>query len=92
MEGVEVEGLVDVLVLCFGLTVGRAVVPWVIQSMDLTIFTPRDKRVFFNRIQVICSADQKKRKGGREGRSKERQKDKSQRSEKIKEGNRNPTK
>lgn len=74
MEGVEVEGLVDVLVLCFGLTVGCAVVPWVIQGVDLTISTPRDERVLFNRIQVFCSADQNKggRERGKEGRSKER--------------------
>lgn len=71
MEGVEVEGLVDVLVLCFGLTVGCAVVPWVIQGVDLTIFTARDKRVFFNRIQVFCSADQN-REGGQEQKEKSR--------------------
>lgn len=40
MEGVEVEGLIDVLILSFGLAVGRAVVAWVIQGVDLTIFTP----------------------------------------------------
>lgn len=66
VEGVEVERLIDVLVLCFGLTVGCAVVPWVIQGVDLTVFTPGDKRVLFNRIQVFCSTDQK-REGGREG-------------------------
>lgn len=71
MEGVEVEGLVDILVLTFGLTVGCAVVPWVIQGVDLTIFAPRDKRIFFNRIQVFCSTDQK-REGGKEGRSGEK--------------------
>lgn len=71
MEGVEVEGLVDILVLSFGLTVGCAVVPWVIQGVDLTIFAPRDKRIFFNRIQVFCSTDQK-REGGKEGGSGEK--------------------
>lgn len=71
MEGVEVEGLVDVFILHFGLTVGCAVVSRVIQGMDLTIFTPRDKRIFFNRIQVFCSTVEK-RERGRAGRSGER--------------------
>lgn len=91
VEGVEVEGLIDVLVLCFGLTVGCAVVPWVIQGVDLTVFTPGDKRVLFNRIQVFCSTDQK-REGGRIGVQREGEKDKIQRSEKIYEEKRNQMK
>lgn len=68
VERVEVEGLVDVLVLSFGLAVGRAVIARVIQGVDLAVFTSRDKRVFFNRVQVFCSTDQgkKKREGGEE--------------------------
>lgn len=65
MEGVEVEGLIDILILAFRLAVGCAVVAWVIQGMDLTVFTPRDKRVFLNGIQVFCSTDKKKGKEGR---------------------------
>lgn len=66
MEGVQVEGLIDVLILSFGLAVGRAVVAWVIQGVDLTIFTSRDKRVFFNWIQVFCS-NRSEKGGGRVG-------------------------
>lgn len=40
VEGVEVQRLVDVLVLSFGLAVGCAVVARVIQGVDLAIFTP----------------------------------------------------
>lgn len=57
MEGVEVEGLIDVLVLSFGLTVGCAVVAWVIQGVDLAIFTSRDKRVLLNGIQIFCTTE-----------------------------------
>lgn len=67
MEGVEVEGLVDVLVLSFGLAVGCAVVARVIQGVDLAVFTPRDKRVFLNGIQVFCGTDQER--GGRKRKS-----------------------
>lgn len=61
VEGVEVERLVDVLVLSFGLAVGRAVVAWIVQGVDLAVFTPRDKRVLLDRIQVFCSTGRRKR-------------------------------
>lgn len=65
MEGVEVEGLVDVLILSFGLAVGCAVVARVIQGVDLAVFAPGDKRVFLNGIQVFCGTNQKKGGGER---------------------------
>lgn len=76
VEGVEVEGLVDVLVLRFGLTAGRAVVARVIQGVDLAAFTPRDEWVFFDGVQVFCNADQNREGGeGRAGRRAWRYKD-----------------
>lgn len=53
MEGVEVQRLVDVLVLSFGLAVGRAVVAGVIQGVHLAVLTPRDERVLLDGIQVF---------------------------------------
>lgn len=61
MESVEIKGLVDVLVLSFGLTVGRAVVARVVQRVDLTVFTSGYKRVLLNGVQVLCSTDQKEK-------------------------------
>lgn len=62
VEGVEVEWLVDVLIFSFGLAVGRAVVAWIVQGVDLAVFTPRDKRVLLDRIQVFCSTGLRKGK------------------------------
>lgn len=70
MEGVEVQRLVDVLVLSCGLAVGRAVVAGVVQGVDLAVLTSRDKRVFFNGIQILCSTDQRRRGEGRVGKKK----------------------
>lgn len=67
VEGVEVEGLVDVLVLSFGLAVGRAVVARVVQGVDLAVFTPRDKRVLLNGVQVFCTG---RKREGKEGEKK----------------------
>lgn len=57
MEGIEVEGLVDVLILSFRLTVGRAVVPRVVQSVDLTIFTSGYKGVLLDGVQILCRGE-----------------------------------
>lgn len=65
VEGVEVERLVDVLVLSFGLAVGRTVVARIVQGVDLAVFTPRDKRVLLDGIQVFCSTGRRKGKGSR---------------------------
>lgn len=61
MEGVEVERLVDVLVLSFGLAVWSAVVAWVVQGMDFTIFMTTDKWVLLDWIQVFYSRGWKNR-------------------------------
>lgn len=52
-KGVEVQGLVDVLVLGFGLPVGSAVVLGVVHSLEIAVLPPGNKRVFFHWVQVI---------------------------------------
>lgn len=53
MEGIEVQGFVDVLVFPFaGLTAGgRAVVTRVVQGVDLAILASGDKWVLLDWIQ-----------------------------------------
>lgn len=66
VEGVEVEGLIDVLILSFGLAVWCAVVARVVQGMDLTIFMSWDKWVLLNWVQVFFSSKSEKGRQGRD--------------------------
>ena len=76
VEGVEVQGLVDVLVLPLGLAVGGAVVARVVQGVDLAIFAPRHKGIFLYRIQVLCDGEKEREREREQREGRERKKEK----------------
>lgn len=52
-KGVEVQWLIHILILCLGRTVGSTVIFRIIQSLKVSIFSSRNKRVLFHRVQVL---------------------------------------
>lgn len=52
-EGVEVQGLIHIFILCLGWTTGSIVIFGIIQSLQVSVFSPRNKRVLLHRIQVF---------------------------------------
>lgn len=51
---VEVKRLVDVLILTFGHSVGRAVVTRVVQCINIPVFPLGYERVFLDRTEMVC--------------------------------------
>lgn len=51
---VEVKRLVDVLVLTFGHSVGRAVVTWIVKCINIPVFPLGYERIFLDRTEVVC--------------------------------------
>lgn len=52
-KGVEVQRLIHILILCLGRAVGSFVILRIIQSLRVSIFPPRNKRVFLHGVQVF---------------------------------------
>lgn len=52
-EGVEVQGLSDVLILCLGLPICSLVVLRVVHSLQVSVLPPGNKGILFHRLQVI---------------------------------------
>lgn len=52
-KGVEVQWLIHILILCLGWTIGSVVILGIIQSLKVSVFPPRNKRVLLHRVQVF---------------------------------------
>lgn len=52
-KSVEVQWLIHVLILCFGLPIRSIVILWVVHSLEISVLSPGDKWVLFHWIQVI---------------------------------------
>lgn len=52
-EGVEVQRLIHILILCLGRAIGRVVIFGIIQSLKVSIFSPGNKRVLLHRVQIF---------------------------------------
>lgn len=65
MEGVEVQRVIDILILHFGLPIGGIVVTS-FESVDLSVSAMGDKRVLLHRVEIICMRKEKscQKRGG----------------------------
>lgn len=52
-KGVEVQWLIHILILGLGGTRGSTVVFRIIQSLKVSVFSPRDKRILLDRVQIF---------------------------------------
>lgn len=52
-KGVEVQGLIHILILCLGWASGSIVIFGIIQSLKVSVFSPGNKRVLLYRVQIF---------------------------------------
>ena len=52
-KSVEVQWLIHILILCLGWTGGRIVIFGIIQSLKVSVFSPRNERVLLYRVQIF---------------------------------------